>query len=193
MYILWSYHASAEFTSHALVYGIAPSWTNCITYMQLMPWDLKTIWAHNSRWIVVRQPLSQISIGFLMIPPIWTNFSMGEIQCQCDIAILEINIRHFSFFIMIIASPPPWWSCLKGLYSLHPTPVSLHYCICPTWTPELIHRRVSFPAIAVAGVDTCVVFGMGEILYLDGTLVEASQKLSGQKLWQTTVAIYKPT
>lgn len=32
---------------------------------------------------------------------------MGEIvQCRCDIAILEINIHHFSLFIMIIASPP---------------------------------------------------------------------------------------
>ena len=141
---------AAEFTSHALVYGIAPSWTNCITYMQLMPWDLKTIWAHNSRWIVVRQPLSQISMGFLTIPPVWTNFSMGEIvRCQCDIAILEINIHHFSLFIIIIASPPYpppkkkevsfskmlfeiWWSSLLGaLYSLHPTPVSLHLLHLP--------------------------------------------------------------
>lgn len=64
------------------------------------------------------------------------------------------------------ASTPPQYHC--------------HYCISPTWTPELIHRTVSFPAIAVAGVDTCVVFGWEK--YLDGTLVEALQKLSGYKL-----------
>lgn len=113
---------AAEFTSHALVYGIAPSWTNCITYMQLMPWDLKTIWAHNSRWIVVRQPLSQISMGFLTIPPVWTNFSMGEIvRCQCDIAILEINIHHFSLFIMIITSPAKkkrWFLFQNALWNM---------------------------------------------------------------------------
>lgn len=104
---------------------------------------------------------------------------MGEIQCQCDIAILEINIRHFSFFIMIIASPPhppkkrmcPFPKCslkygevaLRGFTASTPPQYHCSICICQTWTPELIHRRVSFPAIAVAGVDTCVVFGIGEI------------------------------